>query len=293
VAFVHLRLGAGEIVAEIDLSGAELIKRRIDVDEAPPRVFQRIVGMGKVGAKLVDPGSEAVDALRDRGGATTGLLIDNLDRIICPDDIATQLVHFATHAIDVVAQAMGDRTRAVAHGGEMLHRGHDLTIALAVLVGVIDLPAGLLQQVGHVGLQRPDWPGAVIQSLLKILNELTRAILIERTCLGGLLGLFFGFLQRDVQLRDRGFLLFDRRLVRLLPETDLPQRQPQLVQLVVDGLRLRLRATALVLTAVGLGTGSSDLLRYFIVLHEAVRRQVLHGRFLLAKGWTTWWLLSR
>ena len=96
------------------ISLAQLLERRIDVRDRALDLLDQVEGVGQIGADLVHPRSEALGDLRDLGNPPAGLLIDDLDRVLVADDVASDLLDLAADRVDRIAELVRDDGVAVA-----------------------------------------------------------------------------------------------------------------------------------------------------------------------------------
>ncbi|MEA2513247.1 MAG: hypothetical protein QOJ59_2734 [Thermomicrobiales bacterium] len=250
VALNGLGVEAANVLAEPNISFAQLRQGGVDVDDGATIFLDEVRGMGDVRADFVEAGTKVVGRLRDFGGTAAGLLIHDLDRVFVTEDVTADLVGLAADVVDRVAELVSDNGITVADGGEVLNQGPEFVVTLLVLPGIIGLAAGGFEEFSNVGLEGADGAGSVVETLLEVDDDLACTVLVEGAGLGGLLCLLADGIENKAVLGGVAFVAFDAFFDADLAAGELAQGLAELVELVLEGDKARLVPFAVVVLTI-------------------------------------------
>src|SRR5215211_479632 len=96
----RLLLEASDVLAQGNVDLSQLLEGRIDVRDRASRLLDQVEGMGHIRPQLVDPRRDIGAALDDLCDAPARLLVDNLDRVLIAEQVATNLLSFTANVVD-------------------------------------------------------------------------------------------------------------------------------------------------------------------------------------------------
>src|SRR5215218_5313988 len=239
MAFSTLRLSAPQLLADGRIRVPQLFQRWIDMNERTARVVDQIEEVTEVGAQLVDARRDGRAFLGDFGDATAGILIDDLDAVLCTHDVAAQLVRFFSPTVDRIADLMDENPGSIDVGGQVLDLRLQLVVALAVLSRIVGFEPGRLDQLHHMRLQRADRAGDILEPRVEVVDLLPSAVFVEGAGLRALLALLAKLLDGDPVLGGRALVVLEELLFATLTTEHLAHGLTKLVHLVLQSRQAR------------------------------------------------------